>query len=244
MPSCVTRTITPIAAFAAALALSSAALAGDDSVKPNYTFSDGTRGFALQTHGGAVSPGVFVHFLALADPPGEQTPSALNSYKPTFLDITDGTSPTFYNEGGSGFIFQFYHSFGDGSVRPLETPNTDGNTSFRHIEGGHVIDLNFHFGGGQVDPESWTGFPGQVKPPGDGISQQFSFLVPAVRTEGLGALDIGRTDAFVSFNMTIDGDPITFSVTPEPSTWAMMILGFGGAGAVLRRRRRTGLAIA
>ena len=25
---------------------------------------------------------------------------------------------------------------------------------------------------------------------------------------------------------------------PEPATWAMMIMGFGGIGAVLRRRRR------
>jgi hypothetical protein len=24
---------------------------------------------------------------------------------------------------------------------------------------------------------------------------------------------------------------------PEPATWAMMILGFGGVGAVMRRRR-------
>jgi hypothetical protein len=29
---------------------------------------------------------------------------------------------------------------------------------------------------------------------------------------------------------------------PEPGTWALMILGFGGAGASLRMRRRTALA--
>ena len=36
-------------------------------------------------------------------------------------------------------------------------------------------------------------------------------------------------------------DNITFDVAdaavPEPATWAMMILGFGGTGAILRRRR-------
>jgi hypothetical protein len=26
-------------------------------------------------------------------------------------------------------------------------------------------------------------------------------------------------------------------VIPEPGTWALMILGFGGSGAMLRRRR-------
>jgi len=30
---------------------------------------------------------------------------------------------------------------------------------------------------------------------------------------------------------------------PEPSTWALMILGFGGAGALLRRRRAVGFAV-
>lgn len=32
------------------------------------------------------------------------------------------------------------------------------------------------------------------------------------------------------------------SAVPEPATWAMMILGLGGVGAVLRTRRREGLA--
>jgi len=32
--------------------------------------------------------------------------------------------------------------------------------------------------------------------------------------------------------------------TPEPATWAMMVLGFGALGAVLRRRRRAGAALA
>ncbi|THD63279.1 FxDxF family PEP-CTERM protein [Phenylobacterium sp.] len=31
---------------------------------------------------------------------------------------------------------------------------------------------------------------------------------------------------------------------PEPATWALMIMGFGGAGALLRNRRRTAVAAA
>jgi hypothetical protein len=31
---------------------------------------------------------------------------------------------------------------------------------------------------------------------------------------------------------------------PEPASWALMILGFGGVGASLRSRRRTGAATA
>jgi hypothetical protein len=33
------------------------------------------------------------------------------------------------------------------------------------------------------------------------------------------------------------------SAAPEPSAWALMIAGFGGAGAMLRRRRKPALAI-
>jgi hypothetical protein len=33
------------------------------------------------------------------------------------------------------------------------------------------------------------------------------------------------------------------ATVPEPAAWALMILGFGGAGAVLRARRRSGFAV-
>jgi hypothetical protein len=46
----------------------------------------------------------------------------------------------------------------------------------------------------------------------------------------------------VSFELAQGGggtDPDTGAV-PEPGTWAMMLLGFGGMGVAMRRRRRTG----
>ena len=33
------------------------------------------------------------------------------------------------------------------------------------------------------------------------------------------------------------------TAVPEPATWALMIIGFGGAGAMLRSRRRRALAV-
>jgi hypothetical protein len=37
---------------------------------------------------------------------------------------------------------------------------------------------------------------------------------------------------------------ITVQAVPEPGTWALMIMGFGGAGAMLRSRRRVKAALA
>jgi hypothetical protein len=43
-------------------------------------------------------------------------------------------------------------------------------------------------------------------------------------------------------NLALAWSSVTFSVTdtavPEPSTWALMILGFGSVGTMLRSRRR------
>lgn len=45
-----------------------------------------------------------------------------------------------------------------------------------------------------------------------------------------GTYNVAAKDAFLQ------------TVVPEPGTWALMILGFGGAGAALRRQRRLALA--
>jgi len=52
--------------------------------------------------------------------------------------------------------------------------------------------------------------------------------------QNLGAL------IFTSKNFAFESDTFAFDVAgvPEPGTWALMILGFGGAGAMLRSRRR------
>jgi len=34
-------------------------------------------------------------------------------------------------------------------------------------------------------------------------------------------------------------DGVSLTAVPEPTTWAMMLLGFGGIGAMIRRRRQT-----
>jgi hypothetical protein len=67
--------------------------------------------------------------------------------------------------------------------------------------------------------------------------------------ESLG-LDPNNSTAFVT-QVTFTGDgPFTGTMTaitavPEPSTWAMMILGFAGIGCLAyRRRNQVALAVA
>ena len=58
-----------------------------------------------------------------------------------------------------------------------------------------------------------------------------------VRNTNTGVLGQYR---FTVRNGVVDpGDP---GAIPEPATWAMMIIGFGAAGTVLRRRRTLALA--
>jgi len=238
MPGCVPNTLKLAAAAAFTLALGAAgvAQAGDGSVRPNYRFADGTAGFALASHGGPLNPGIIVGFNPQPDPPGDRG---------TFMDLSDAFAPTLFNSNHGGYRFQFYHTLGDGSVRPLDLPNADGFTGFREVFGAHVVEVTFQFGGGRIDPASWVGFNPQPDPPGDGVAQDFSFI-PTTNVPSFRAFDANGAangDAFVTFHVSVDGNPLSFALpTPEPGTWAMMVLGFGGAGAVLRRRRREAIA--
>jgi PEP-CTERM motif len=55
--------------------------------------------------------------------------------------------------------------------------------------------------------------------------------------------DFGPSSSLLSKGLTITGGG-GFSGTPEPATWAMMLVGFGGLGAMLRQRRRAAMTVA
>lgn len=72
---------------------------------------------------------------------------------------------------------------------------------------------------------------------GTGTGNQFTSNNPGgwwfashIQPVGSESINIAARDAFC-----VDG--CTTGVVPEPGTWALMIIGFGGAGAMLRRRR-------
>jgi hypothetical protein len=61
-------------------------------------------------------------------------------------------------------------------------------------------------------------------------------------TEVLSFLAVGTPDGNVPPFALLDG--VSLTAVPEPSTWAMMLVGFGGLGYAAFRRRRTALAVA
>lgn len=115
-----------------------------------------------------------------------------------------------YQTGGSGFGDGGGAGFGDG--------------------GG----AGFGDGGGAG---RWFPTRGRADPPGEGVAAQFTLPTGQIRPTGLAAFGAGANDVFVHLTATVDGQALSFSATPEPGAWAFMIVGFGGAGVVLRRRR-------
>ena len=74
-----------------------------------------------------------------------------------------------------------------------------------------------------------------VNPNSNGVYDFYSFLVTGTGTD---TLTFNETD--VPSWMALDDIGLTpneVGAVPEPATWAMMLLGFGAIGAVMRRRR-------
>jgi hypothetical protein len=63
-------------------------------------------------------------------------------------------------------------------------------------------------------------------------------------TAFLNTLSTGHIDVVFDTNLPAHQAFAFAASVPEPATWGMMILGFGGVGAVIRRRRAAPVAVA
>lgn len=106
-------------------------------------------------------------------------------------------------------------------------------------------DAGITFAGTGVTP----GPGGQLTTLGDGLHFESNTPDDGGSVPGYGpggwwfAVDTSGADSNCSPTCVIAGRDAFTSVVPEPATWALMILGFGGAGAMLRTRRRRMLTI-
>ncbi|MBW8812189.1 MAG: PEP-CTERM sorting domain-containing protein [Caulobacterales bacterium] len=147
------------------------------------------------------------------------------------------------NPNGQGQGQAWVNAAGSTKQNPLTFDSLDfaltGGYRFTHIE----FDLNPPNGGGPQDPWSVTIFGY------DASNTQFSQIFNGNKQNNFFNANADGGDVFthVSFNapplvgvghIRIGGANLpTTTTVPEPATWALMIMGFGGAGAMLRRRR-------
>ncbi|WP_293682310.1 PEPxxWA-CTERM sorting domain-containing protein [uncultured Phenylobacterium sp.] len=82
-------------------------------------------------------------------------------------------------------------------------------------------------GGGWDYGGGGGGYSGGNAPDGATIGGS-SYLNPFSFTNGIGEAGVRAGNGLLTIN---------FIGVPEPATWAMMIMGFGGVGAMIRRRR-------
>ncbi len=125
---------------------------------------------------------------------------------------------------------------------------------------GPVQYYQFDWGGGQFDANAFlsganpqANFSFELLSPSGVILQtavldaanNFNGLISDVLAAGAYTIGLRTTNQFdpdftISFSGVISGIAPSPAGVPEPTSWALMVLGFGGLGGLLRRRRRAG----
>ena len=132
---------------------------------------------------------------------------------PDFFKVGVTGGPVLLNETFSNFSFQT-QTYGPNASDPGRTGSDD--ALYGHLGYYWRPDVYFPDGGDATYHLSFTFAP-------TGNSTTISFFGDA-------------TQVFDDERFGIDNVKVTAAI-PEPATWAMMILGFGTAGAALRRRK-------
>jgi hypothetical protein len=149
-------------------------------------------------------------------------------------DLTDGVvaSDFWFNTENGGGTGPYVGWYAPHTLNPLIAFELAGPANINQID----IHIDNSFVGGVFAPAAiWV----------DGVAQ--AFTAPAVGTIGtisLTGLNLTGTSHTIQFFQDLNGwtfvseiDFLGTAAVPEPGTWALMIAGFGLAGAALRRRR-------
>jgi hypothetical protein len=174
----------------------------------------------------------------------DNLPSMNNGEAPYPLSVLESGTNTVYGslQGSCVYIFD---------CNPPSLPedaNTQDNFFFNIPVGYRLVELSVIFEQMAGPPELTAGFAIT-----DNLSTLFGdsflhdgqvFSAPFILGAGnyfavfygTGADDVGDYAVNYSYNLVLE--PVAAGAVPEPATWAMMITGFGMAGAALRRRNR------
>lgn len=135
------------------------------------------------------------------------------------------------NGGGQG---QAWVVGTDGTLGALDIALASG-FSFQEID----FNLNAPNGHNQPWDVTLTGYDqsGPTTHTFTNITNNQAFDIAAINGEYLTHVSFSTSDILDGVGQIRIGGAAPIGVVPEPASWAMMLLGFGGLGALLRRRR-------
>ena len=153
------------------------------------------------------------------------------------LTASAADAATYINYGPTGSDGGFSITFGNTGIT---TTNFSDTFDFTMPTGrGDFVITSTMSGGSQNITWSSIAFNGEAFESGSVGWNEFSFLNDIHLTAGalqqLVLTGVGGGNA--SYSGVITFMPDATGAVPEPASWALMIAGFGAAGAVLRRRK-------
>jgi hypothetical protein len=176
---------------------------------------------AVACAGGAYA-GVVEYSGVLTDSPGYHRPSYTNPYTPAFNCSACGFQAERLSVATSGaYTFSIVHDNFPDQVDILYSGGFDPTNPMANYDG--PLSYNLYNTGGSKTLSLTAGV-------------QYYW----VTSTDYGYVHDNCEETACTFTTKVTG-PGAISV-PEPSTWAMMLVGFGGMGATLRSRRRLATA--
>jgi hypothetical protein len=188
-----------------------------------------------------------------ADPPSGNVPTRVNSPSDVaFLSRDASAGELTFTPGVISPSFTVNNSVISG-INPSpgqftggEGPVTGQEVSFNVLFNDAItLDANHYFFVPQVQLSNgdflWLSAPKPIVPPGTPFPAGFTDLQAWIRNENLAPdwLRIGTDITHQGpFNMAFELSGVTVAGVPEPTSWALMLVGLGTGGALLRRRRR------
>jgi hypothetical protein len=236
-----------VAALAAGLALASSASAATNLVVNGGFEANGGNGqlaYNTSVTGWSV-PALNNSYVFLFGPGTADTTGANGQYGNVSLwGPGNGSANGLTGSPDGGFFLASDPAFHNGAISQVVTGLTAG--AVYNVTFNWAAAQQFGFNG--ITTEGWQvsfgSGPSQSTVPLDATpnhgfvpwkSTTFQFVADGA-SDTLSFLALGSTvDTLPPFAL-LDGVSVT--AVPEPATWALMILGFGGMGAMIRNRRR------
>jgi hypothetical protein len=228
-----------IAALAATtgLALAASASAATNLIV-NGSFENGTLAnpFVGWTHTGGDTNG----FPAVIITYGNTLPYPQGAFNELITPDSVSSSPDAVGTHAAYFVGDFSNETLSETLTLAAGTYTLGFDAYAPLNGLHNSDANVNGDGdftatvggkelldakiSTLTAQTWTPFRATIVVPPGGQNGDTVFTF--------------STNFFPSNDVVIDGVFLVPVAVPEPASWALMILGFGGAGAALRQRRR------